>query len=99
MGAGYLDGRDSRKTATRDIVEKESADLGDQLSLVESSRAIKNIFKGRMRAGQIFFLKSSHHAGLNGQNRTLGVWKLTKGIDQIKKCLFIVKSLTFRKEK
>lgn len=54
MGAGYLDGRDSRKTATRDIVEKESADLGDQLSLVESSRAIKNIFKGRMRAEQIF---------------------------------------------
>lgn len=45
MDAGYLDGSDSRKTATRDIVEKESADLGDQLSLVERSRAIKNIFQ------------------------------------------------------
>lgn len=67
MGAGYLDGRDSRKTATRDIVEKESADHDDHLSLVESSRTM-NIFKGRMRAEQIFFPKSSCHAGLNGQN-------------------------------
>lgn len=68
MGAPYLDECDSRKRAMRDIVEKESADLGDQLSLVERSRAIKNIFQGRMIAGQIF-PKSNHHTELNGQNR------------------------------
>lgn len=98
MGAGYLDGRDSRKTATSDFVEKESADLGDQLSLVERSRAIKSIFQGRMRAGQIF-PKSSHHACWAKWSEHLGLWELTKGIDQIKKCLFIIKSLTCRKEK
>ena len=52
MGADYLYRCGSKNGKENSIAEKEAADLGDQLGMVERNRAIKNSFKGRLPVWQ-----------------------------------------------